>query len=40
MSSAILDDDERVIGETAAAFAAKREPEFTGAWSLYDTNEE
>ncbi|MDA2893699.1 enoyl-CoA hydratase-related protein [Mycolicibacterium sp. BiH015] len=27
-------------GEAYAAFAAKREPEFTGAWSLYDTNEE
>lgn len=27
-------------GEAYAAFAAKRDPGFTGAWSLYDTNEE
>lgn len=27
-------------GEAYAAFAAKRDPEFTGAWALYDTAEE
>lgn len=26
-------------GEAYAAFAAKRDPEFTGAWSLYDTDD-